>query len=67
MCRSRRAHKAQIFETVDMREGVVDHQMVNVVVGGAGLGKGRGAGDAEGPRGGEVFHLADHRRLDALE
>jgi hypothetical protein len=24
------------------------------------------AGDAERARGGEIFHLADHRRLDAL-
>jgi hypothetical protein len=61
-------HKAQIFEAVDrqMRKGVVDHQMVDVVVGDAGLGKGRGAGDAERARRGEIFHLADHRRLDTL-
>ena len=49
-------HKAQIFEAVDrlMRKacpwlrtgGVVDHQMVDITVGDAGLGKGRGAGDA---------------------
>src|SRR5271165_2963652 len=54
-------HKAQIFEAVDrqMRKacpwqrtgGVVDHQMVDVVVGDAGLGEGLGAGDAEGARG----------------
>jgi hypothetical protein len=47
-------HKAQIFEAADrqMREacpwqrtgGVVDHQMVDVIVGDAGLGKGLGAG-----------------------
>ena len=49
-----------------MREGVVDHQMVDVVVGDAGLVEGLGAGDAEGARGGEILHLADHRRLDAL-
>src|ERR1700674_2134116 len=61
-------HKAEIFEAVDrqMREGVVDHQMVDVVVGDAGLGKGLGAGDAEGARGSEVRHLADHRGLDRL-
>ena len=49
-------HKAQILEAVDrqMRKacpwqrtgGVVDHQMVDVVVSDAGLGKGGGAGDA---------------------
>jgi len=49
-----------------MREGVVDHQVVDVVVRDAGLGKGFGAGDAEGARGGEVLHLADHRCLDTL-
>jgi len=61
-------HKAEVFEPVDrqMREGVVDHQVVDVVVRDAGLGKGRGAGDAEGARGGEVRHLGDHRRLGAL-
>jgi hypothetical protein len=32
----------------------------------AGLGRGGGADDAEGVRGGEILHLADHRRLDAL-
>ena len=60
--------KAEVFEPVDrqMREGVVDHQMVDVVVGDAGLGKGLGAGDAERARRGEILHLADHRRLDAL-
>ncbi len=48
-------HKAEIFEAVDrqMREGVVDHQMVDVVVGEAGLGEGFGAGDAERARRGE--------------
>ena len=42
-------HKAQILQAVDrqMREGVVDHQMVDVLVRDAGLGKGSGAGDAE--------------------
>src|SRR5271167_2014221 len=69
-------HKAEILEAVDrqMREacpwqrtgGVVDHQMVDIFVRDAGLGEGLGSGDAEGARGGEVFHLADHRRLDAL-
>jgi hypothetical protein len=53
--------KAEIPEAVDRQteEGVVDHQMVDVVVGDAGLGKGCGAGDAEGPRGSEIHHLAE--------
>ena len=60
--------KAQIFEAVDrqMGEGVVDHQMVDVAVGDAGLGEGLGARHAERARRGEILHLADHRRLDAL-
>jgi hypothetical protein len=49
-----------------MRKGVVDHQMVEVIVRDAGLGKGRGAGDTKRARGGEILHLADHRGLDAL-
>jgi hypothetical protein len=49
-----------------MREGVVDHQMVDVPVGDARLGEGFGAGHAEHARGGEVFHFARHRCLDAL-
>jgi len=58
-------HKAQILEAVDrqMRKacpwqrtgGVVDHQMVDVLVRDAGLGEGRGAGDAKGARGGVLF------------
>jgi hypothetical protein len=50
-------HKTQILEAIDRQMGeacpwqrtggVVDHQMVDVVVGDAGLGKGLGAGDAE--------------------
>src|SRR5262249_27790829 len=49
-------HKAGVFEAVDrqMREGVVDHQMVDALVRDAGLGKCRRAGDAEGARGGEI-------------
>src|SRR5262249_55428477 len=60
--------KAEIFEPVDrqMCERVVDHQMVDILVRDPGLGKGGGAGDAEGARGGEVLHLADHWRLDTL-
>ena len=34
--------------------------MVDVIVGDAGLGEGRGAGDAERVRGGEILHLADY-------
>jgi hypothetical protein len=49
-----------------MREGVADHQMVDVLMRDAGLGEGRGAGDAERARGGEILHLADHRSLDTL-
>jgi hypothetical protein len=68
--------KAQILEAADrqMRKacpwqrtgGVVDHQMIDVVVGGAGLGKGLGASHAERARGREILHLADYRRLDTL-
>src|SRR5580704_19603743 len=39
---------------------------VEFLVRSAGLGKGLGAGDAEGARGGKILHLADHRRLDTL-
>jgi len=58
-------HKAEILEAVDrqMRKacpwqrtgGVVDHQMVDVFMRNAGFGKGLGAGDAEGARGGASF------------
>src|SRR5437868_3040155 len=58
-------HKTEILEAVDrqMRKacpwqrtgGVVDHQMVDVLVCDAGLGKGGGAGDAEGARRGAWF------------
>jgi hypothetical protein len=49
-----------------MGEGVVDHQMVHVLVGDAGLGKRRGAGDAKAASGGEILHLTHHRPLDTL-
>ena len=54
-------YKAEILEAVDRQteEAVVDHQMVDVVAGDAGLGKGCGGGDAEGPRGSEIRHLAE--------
>ena len=47
-------YEPQILEAVDrqMREGVVDHQMVDVLVRHADLGEGLGAGDAKGARGG---------------
>jgi len=69
VCSATAQHKPQIFEAVDRHMckacpwqrtgGVVDHQMVDVVVGDAGLGKGCGGGDAEGPRGSEIRHLAE--------
>jgi hypothetical protein len=40
--------------------------MVDIIVRDAGLGKGGRAGHAERARGGEILHLADHRRLDTL-
>jgi len=40
--------------------------VVDVLVCDTGLGKGLGAGDAEGARGGEIRHLADHRRFHTL-
>ena len=45
-------HEAEVFEALNrqMREGVVDHQMVDVLVRDAGLGEGRAAGDPEGAR-----------------
>ena len=49
-----------------MGKSVVDHQMVDVLVRNAGLGKSRGASHTKGARGGEILHLADHRCLDAL-
>src|SRR5262249_6584795 len=57
------AAEAQIFETVDrqVREGVVDHQVVDILVADAGLLERRRAGDAKGARGGEILHLADYR------
>jgi len=56
-------HKAEILEAVDrqMREGVVDHQVVDVPVGDAGLGEGLGAGDAERARG-DVFLSSPPRK-----
>ena len=50
-------HKAQIFEAVKSGDAqrVADHKMVDVVVRDASRGKGLGAGDAEGARGGVSF------------
>ena len=49
-----------------MRKDVVDHQMVDVLVRDAGLGKGRGPGDAKRARRFKIRRLADHRRLDTI-
>jgi hypothetical protein len=51
-------YKAEILETVDrqMSNGVVDHQMVDVIMHDAGLGKGFGAGAAERVRGERKVH-----------
>ena len=69
-------HKAEILGAIDrqMRKarpwlrtgGIVNHQMVDVLVRNAGLGKRGGAGHTERARGGEILRLADHRRLDVL-
>ena len=60
--------EAQILQPPDgqMREGVVHHQVVHVLVADAGGFERIAAGDAEGLRAGEVLHLAHHRRLHAL-
>jgi hypothetical protein len=54
--------------------GVVDHQVVDIVMGDAGLGEGLGAGDAERARGGAFFVApakagvqGDSRYLGALD
>jgi hypothetical protein len=62
---SPRGTKPQILEAVDRQVrkacpwqrtgGVVDHQVVDLFVRDASLGKGLGAGDAEGARGGASF------------
>ena len=46
--------------------GVVDHQMVNVIVRDAGRGNGRRVGDLKCASEVEIFHLAEHRRPDTL-
>ena len=49
-----------------MREGVVDHQVVDIAVLDAGHAEGLRPRDAEGARAGEVLHLADHGGLDGF-
>ena len=63
-----RLAEAQVLQAVERQvgEGVVDHQVVDVGVGDPRLVERLLAGDAERLGGGEVLHLADHRRLDAL-
>jgi hypothetical protein len=61
-------HEAKIAQAKkrQMRKGVVDHQMIDVLVGDAGFAERGGTCDLEGARGIERFHLADHRRFHAL-
>ena len=65
---SPRLAEAQVLQAVErqVREGVVDHQVIDVRVLDAGFVEGLLARHAERARGGEVLHLADHRALDAL-
>ncbi len=62
------ADEPEVLEPIDREvgEGVVDHQVVDVVMRDPGPGERRRAGDTERPRRGEVLHLADRRGLDAL-
>ena len=62
------ADEAEILESVDrqMRERVIDHQMINVRVTDPGGFKCLLAGNLKCRRGGEIGHLADHRRFCAL-
>src|SRR4051812_13772802 len=61
-------HEAEIAESIQrqMREGIVDHQVIDILVGDAGLLERQRPGDLEGARAIESLHLADHRRLDTL-
>src|SRR5436305_2410894 len=61
-------HEAEIAESIErqMREGIVDHQVIDVGVGDAGLLERQRPGDLEGARAVKSLHLADHRRLDTL-
>ncbi len=49
-----------------MRERVVDHQVIDVLVRDPGLLERRRSGHAERARRGEILHLADHRRFRAF-
>ena len=61
-------HEAEIAEPVErqMRERIVDHQVIDILVGDAGLLERQRSGDLEGARAVKTLHLADHRRLDTL-
>src|SRR5258706_395622 len=61
-------HEAEIAEAIQrqMRERIVDHQVIDILVGDAGFLEGQGAGDLEGARTVKGLHLADHRRLNAF-
>src|SRR5581483_11140017 len=61
-------HETEIAEAEQrqMREGVVDHQMIDVLVHDASFLEGQRTRDLEGARGVEGLHLADHRRFHAL-
>ena len=62
------ADESEILETVDgqVGEGVVDHQMIDIVVTDAGGRERPRPGDPERRRGGEIVHLADQRCFAAL-
>src|SRR5439155_882988 len=49
-----------------MREGVVDHEVIDIAMTDAGLPEGEGTCDLERARGVERLHLAHHRRLHTL-
>src|SRR6201999_2164974 len=61
-------HEAEVAEAIErqMRKGVIDHQMIDVLVGDAGFPERQRPRDLEGTRAVERFHLADHRRFHAL-
>ena len=49
-----------------MRKSIVDHEMIDVLVGNTGLLESKGTGDLERARTIKRLHLADHRRFHAL-
>ena len=61
-------HEAEVAQSIQrqVRERVVDHQVIDVLVGDAGLLECQRSRHLERARGVEGLHLADHRRLDAL-